>query len=75
MPAGLSISVVILILRRKTSRLHDFIIEAKVVYTIYICSLKPHKIKGKTVTTNVVDSTAVPLITIVMENREQLGKL
>ena len=40
-----------------------------------ICSLKPHKIKGKTVTTNVVDSTAVPLITIVMENREQLGKL
>ena len=34
---------------------------------IYICSLKPYNIKGKTVTTNAVDSTAVLLSVMITQ--------
>jgi hypothetical protein len=36
-------------------------------YNIYICSLKPYNIKGKTVTTNAVDSTAVLLSVMIRQ--------
>ena len=34
---------------------------------IYTCSLKPYNIKGKTVTTNVVDGTGVPLSVMIRQ--------
>ena len=34
---------------------------------IHICSLKPYNIKGKTVTTNAVDSTAVLLSVMIRQ--------
>ena len=34
---------------------------------VYTCSLKPYNIKGKTVTTNVVDGTGVPLSVMIRQ--------
>ena len=43
--------------------MHD---RAGVAYK-YICSLKPYNIKGKTLTTNVVDGTGVPLSVMIRQ--------